>query len=99
MTSRKTFAVLLDEAMARANLTRAALAEKIVSPKTGKPVTRQAVGLWIRGGDEPEHPSPELMGRLLVAVGGLPDERDVLLRAYARETGALPAASVIWAAK
>jgi transcriptional regulator with XRE-family HTH domain len=90
VTSRQSFAMLLDAALARANLTRAALAEKLG-------VTRQAVGNWLRD----EHPSPELMGKLLFELEAytLLEQRQALLNAYAAKTGALPADAVKWAAR
>ena len=87
--------MLLDAALGRANMSRVALADKLKSPVTGRSVTRQAVGNWLAG----EHPSPELMGKLLAALDATEDERQALLAAYARETGTLPAQSVTWAAK
>lgn len=96
MTSRKTFAVLLEEAMARANLTSTALAAALAK-RTGRPISRQLVSGWRRG----ESPSPALMGELVAVLRSslTPLEVAPLLAAYARKTSALPAESVTWTAK
>ena len=79
---RMSFGALLDALLGDANLTCAAFGEALHD----KPASKADVWKWTRGA----MPPPKRIPAILDALGCSPEDRVRLLRAYCRETSALP---------
>lgn len=79
---RMTFGALLDALLGESNLTCAALGEAL----RDKPASKADVWKWTKGA----MPPPRRVPAILDALGCSSEDRVRLLRAYCRETSALP---------